>query len=232
VRVVSGDYKREEDPTCAPFEVLACGTFLTEATFALPIYRWPDPREVLQEIYDWWQANRSVGRASVLVCYALGKAQRILAGLGELTDQAAYVHGAVESLAALYREAGVQMLPTRLLTEATKKKQLAGELVLAPPSARRTAWMKRIGDHQTAFASGWMRLRGMRRRRGFDRGFALSDHADWPSLLHTVGQTGARRVRVTHGYTETLVHHLRERGFDAEAISTPFTGEPGDREEP
>jgi putative mRNA 3-end processing factor len=231
VWVVSGDYKRAADPTCAPFELVPCDVFVTEATFALPVYRWPGADEVVGEIFDWWEANRAAGRASVLFCYVLGKAQRILAELSRYTQRPVYVHGAVESLTALYRAAGVEMLPTLLVTEATRKRALVGELVLAPPPARRTPWMKRIGDHETAFASGWMRLRGARRRRGFDRGFVLSDHADWPSLLRTVEETGARRVLVTHGYSDALVRILRERGVDADALVTPFTGEPDEREE-
>lgn len=231
VWVVSGDYKRVADPTCTPFEVIRCNTFITEATFALPIYRWAQTEELVREIFDWWETNRAAGRASVLFTYVLGKAQRILAELTALTDRAVYVHGMVEAVTALYRDAGIRMLPTRRMGEETKKKQLVGELVLAPPSARRTPWMKRIGDHETAFASGWMRLRGTRRRRGFDRGFALSDHADWPALLRTIEETGATRVQVTHGYADPLVRHLRERGVDAEALRTPFVGEPDEQGE-
>jgi putative mRNA 3-end processing factor len=231
VWVVSGDYKRQADPTCAPFEVLPCDVFITEATFALPIYRWPSPDEVARDILEWWEHNRAHGRASVLFCYALGKAQRILAHLAKRTVRPVHTHGTVEHLTALYREAGVDLLPTVHVGEDVKRKALAGELVLAPPSARRTAWMKRMGDHQTAFASGWMQLRGTRRRRAYDRGFVLSDHADWPALLETIAATGARQVRVTHGHGESLVRYLRERGTDAQLLRTPFGDEPDEREE-
>ncbi|RKH11373.1 ligase-associated DNA damage response exonuclease [Corallococcus sp. CA053C] len=228
VWVVSGDYKRTPDPTCAPFEVVRCHTFITEATFGLPIYRWDDPRLVAQDILRWWDANREAGRSAVLFCYALGKAQRLLAELGKLTDRPAFVHGAVNGLVTAYREAGVEMLPTQLVSEAEKGTSFAGALVLAPPSAGGSTWMRRFGEAETGFASGWMRVRGNRRRRGFDRGFVLSDHADWPDLLRTVADTQAEKVLVTHGYTDPLSHYLRERGVDASPLATPFEGEAED----
>ncbi len=223
VWVVSGDYKRAPDPTCEPFEPLRCDVFVTEATFALPIYRWSEPASVVAEIHDWWRSNPD--RPSLLFAYALGKAQRVLAELGSLTDRPVLTHGAVESLVRLYRDAGVAMLPTEPLAEAPKKRDLAGALILAPPSARATPWMRRFAAAETGLASGWMRVRGPRRRQGFDRGFALSDHADWPALLQTIEETGARRVVVTHGYAEELARFLRESGFEAEALATTFEGE-------
>ncbi|MCY1035169.1 ligase-associated DNA damage response exonuclease [Corallococcus sp. BB11-1] len=228
VWVVSGDYKRTPDPTCAPFEVVRCHTFITEATFGLPIYRWDDPRLVAEDILRWWDANRAAGRSAVLFCYALGKAQRLLAELGKLTDRPAYVHGAVNGLVTAYREAGVEMLPTQLVSETEKGTSFAGALVLAPPSAGGSTWMRRFGEAETAFASGWMRVRGNRRRRGFDRGFVLSDHADWPDLLRTVADTQAEKVLVTHGQTDSLSHYLRERGVDASPLATPFEGDAED----
>jgi putative mRNA 3-end processing factor len=228
VWVVSGDYKRAPDPTCAPFEVVRCNTFITEATFGLPIYRWDDTRLVAEDILKWWDANRAAGRASVLFCYALGKAQRILAELARLTDRPAHVHGALNSLVAVYREAGVHMIPTQRVSEVEKGTSFAGALVLAPPSAGGSTWMRRFGEYETGFASGWMRVRGNRRRRGFDRGFVLSDHADWPDLLRTVADTQAERVLVTHGYTDPLAHYLRDSGVDAAPLATPFEGEAED----
>jgi putative mRNA 3-end processing factor len=225
VWVVSGDYKRAPDPTCAPFEPLRCDTFITEATFGLPIYRWDAPELLAREIYQWWEETRARGKACVLFCYVLGKAQRLLAELTRFTDRAVYVHGMIEPVTDLYRAAGVKMLPTLPVAETAKGKQFAGELVLAPPSARGTPWAKRFGDYSPAYASGWMRVRGTRRRQGFDRGFALSDHADWPALLQTIEETGARRVLVTHGYTEPLARWLREQGLDAAALKTRFEGE-------
>ncbi|WP_043710366.1 ligase-associated DNA damage response exonuclease [Corallococcus macrosporus] len=226
--VVSGDYKRAPDPTCAPFEVVPCDTFITEATFGLPIFRWDAAAQVAEDILRWWDANRALGRAAVLFCYALGKAQRLLAELAKLTDRAVFVHGALHALVDVYRDAGVRMLPTQLVSEVEKGTSFAGALVLAPPSASGSTWMRRFGEYETGFASGWMRVRGNRRRRGFDRGFVLSDHADWPDLLRTVKDTQAERVLVTHGYTEPLARYLREQGVDAAPLATPFEGEAED----
>lgn len=223
--VLSGDYKREPDPTCAPFEPVECDTFVSEATFALPVYRWRPTAEVVAEIHDWWQANARAGVASVLGCYALGKAQRVLAELARLTDRPVCVHGAVESLVEVYREAGVAMVPTRPVEPA--RRDYAGELIVAPPGADGTPWMRRFGRASTGFCSGWMRIRGHRRRRGYDRGFVLSDHADWPSLLRTIRETKARRVLLTHGHSDVLVRYLREQGLDAAALETAFGGEEG-----
>jgi putative mRNA 3-end processing factor len=226
VWVVSGDYKRAPDPTCAPFEIVPCDVFITEATFALPIYRWEEPEALIAEIFRWWNANREAGVASVLFCYAMGKAQRILAELAALTDRPVLVHGAVEGLVELYRAAGVRMLPTLKVSDTAKGRSFAGELILAPPSAGGSTWMRRFGaTRQTAFASGWMRVRGTRRRKGFDRGFALSDHADWPALLRTVAETGARRVLVTHGYSDELARFLSDGGIVASALATAYQGE-------
>ncbi len=221
VWVVTGDYKRQADPTCAPFQPVRCEALITEATFALPIYRWPDPEAVARDIVAWWHSNRAAKRASVLFCYALGKAQRILAMLREFTSDAVFVHGAVHGFTELYRAAGVDMLATKPVAETMRGKSFAGELVLAPEMAIGSTWMRRFGDHETAFASGWMRVRGNRRRRSFDRGFELSDHADWPALLRTVEESGARRVLATHGSSESLARYLREaRAVDAAPIAT------------
>lgn len=224
VWIATGDYKREADPTCAPFEPLRCDVLVTEATYALPIFRWDDPREVIGEIHRWWQGNAR--RASLLFCYVLGKSQRILAGLAELTDRPVYVHGALETITGIYREAGVRMLPTLPVAETQKGRSFAGELVLAPITARGSPWMRRFGDSESAFASGSMRIRGQRRRRSFDRGFALSDHADWPGLLRTIEESGARRVLATHGYREALVRYLTERGTDAAAVGLAHPADP------
>jgi putative mRNA 3-end processing factor len=228
VWVFSGDYKRAPDPTCETFEPVRCHTFITEATFALPIYRWGDTASVAREILAWWEEGRAAGRASVLFCYALGKAQRILGALAPLTDRPVWVHGTVEPLTECYRRAGVTLLPTRLVAETVRGQSFAGELILAPPSAGGSTWMRRFGSAATAFASGWMRVRGTRRRRGFDRGFEISDHADWPDLLQTVEETGAGRVYTTHGYSDSLARYLRERGLDAGTLPTPFEGETAD----
>ena len=228
VWVFSGDYKRAPDPTCEAFEPVPCDVFITEATFALPIYRWDPASEVAREIWAWWEANREAGRASVLFCYALGKAQRILGELARFTDRTVFVHGSLEPLNECYRTAGVEMLPTRPVSETARGQSFAGELILAPPSAGGSTWMRRFGSAGTAFASGWMRVRGTRRRRGFDRGFVISDHADWPDLLRTIADTGASRVLTTHGYADSLARYLREQGRAAGTLSTPFQGETED----
>jgi putative mRNA 3-end processing factor len=224
VWVVSGDYKRDWDPTCAPFEVVPCDVFISEATFALPAYRWPETHQVAGEIFDWWQTNESAGIASILFAYALGKAQRILAELARFTDKPVHVHGAVASLVEAYRECGVAMLPTRPATVAAAS-DYRGALVLAPPSAAGSTWIRRFGESRSGFCSGWMRVRGDRRRRGYDRGFVLSDHADWPGLLRTVRETGARRVLLTHGHTETMCRYLQEQGVAAAALQTEYGAE-------
>ncbi|HYH45317.1 MAG TPA: ligase-associated DNA damage response exonuclease [Thermoanaerobaculia bacterium] len=231
VWVVSGDYKRQPDSTCAQFEPVACDTFVTEATFGLPIYRWPDTPEVAREVLAWWQESAAAGRAAVLFCYALGKAQRLLAELALLTDRPVFVHGAVEPLNACYRDAGIPMLPTRLVGtsgDVERGRSFAGEMVLAPPSAAGSPWMRRFGDASTGFASGWMRVRAARRGRGYERGFVLSDHADWPDLLRSIAETGARRILATHGATGPLVRYLCEQGYDAAALATAYQGEAED----
>lgn len=230
VWVVSGDYKLEADPTCAPFEPLRCDVFVTESTFGLPIYRWPPAGEALGDIGRWRAANADAGRASVLFCYAFGKAQRILAALDPSVGPV-LVHGAVEPLNRAYRASGIALPPTRLATEATGasgKDALGRALVLAPPSAQGTPWLRRFGDYSDAFASGWMRLRGTRRRRALDRGFVLSDHADWPGLMQAIAATGAGRVIVTHGQVPPMVRWLREQGLEADAFATEFGDDAAD----
>lgn len=229
VWVASGDYRptpagATPDRTCTPFEPVRCDTFITESTFGLPIYRWRPDAELFAEINAWWASNAAQGRASVLQCYSLGKAQRILAnvdaGIGPIV-----CHGAVEPLNRAYRAAGIALPDTRLVTEVTDKAELQRALVLCPGSAIGTPWVKRFGDFSDAFASGWMQIRGWRRRGGQDRGFVLSDHADWPGLLAAIGATGAERVIVTHGSVPVLVRYLQEQGLQAEAFDTEYGDE-------
>lgn len=224
VWVVSGDYKRTPDSSCEPFEVVPCDVFISEATFGLPVYAWPEPRAVAREILEWWQGYPE--GPSLLFAYAFGKTQRILSELAHLTDRPVYLHGACKELTEIYRAHGIKMLPTKLVSDEDKKFPFKGELVIAPPSAHRSAWMKRFKEPQTAFASGWMQIRGNRRRRGYERGFVLSDHADWKDLLSTILSTGAKRVLLTHGNTEPLQRYLREvKGLQAEPLPTQFEGE-------
>jgi putative mRNA 3-end processing factor len=206
-----------------------CDTFITEATFALPIYTWDAPSAIVDDIVAWWHANREQDRPSVIFCYVLGKAQRILAELHGRIDAPVHVHGAMAALTDAYRESDVAMAPTERITESMRGKMLARSLVLAPLSARGTVWMRRLPNASVAFASGLMRVRGVRRQRAFDRGFVLSDHADWPSLLTTIADTGATRVLVTHGWSEALARYLAEtRGLETGTVRTAFEGEAGE----
>lgn len=227
--VVSGDYKRQPDPTCEAFEPVACHTFITEATFGLPIYTWDPPAVVVDDILAWWRGNRDQGRPSVLFCYVLGKAQRILAAIGDCADGPIHLHGAMCALTDAYRESGIAMAPAERVTEQMRGKALSRSLVLAPLSARGTQWMRRLPNASDAFASGLMRVRGVRRQRAFDRGFALSDHADWRALLDSIAATGASRVLVTHGWSEALARYLAEsRGLETGIVRTAFEGEAGE----
>ncbi|NPC57146.1 ligase-associated DNA damage response exonuclease [Caenimonas soli] len=221
VWVASGDYKVAPDKTCAPFEPVKCNVFITESTFGLPIYRWSPDEEIFADINGWWGRNVVAGRASVLTCYSFGKAQRILSGVDPSIGPI-IVHGAVEPLNRAYRAAGVELPETRMVTDIKDKADLKRALVICPPSAAASPWMRRFGDAQTAFASGWMQLRGARRRGGYDRGFVLSDHADWPGLMGAIAATGAQRIIVTHGSVPVMVRYLGEQGLQAEAFDTEY----------
>jgi putative mRNA 3-end processing factor len=223
--VVSGDYKRDADPTCDGFEIVPCNTFVSEATFALPIYRWPAAAAVVDDLRTWIAANRDAGRPTVLFAYSLGKAQRLLACLAEAIEEPVLAHGAVAAMTEAYAEAGVSLPPIEYVHEATRGAATRGRVVLAPPSAINTPWLKRFPDAATAMVSGWMRVRGARRWRGVDRGFVISDHADWPALLDTIAATGARRVLATHGYTDALARTCAERGLEAGVIDAAVAGE-------
>jgi putative mRNA 3-end processing factor len=225
VWVASGDYKVAPDKTCAAFEPVKCDVFITESTFGLPIYRWCPDDEIFADINGWWGRNVVAGRASVLTCYSFGKAQRALSGVDPSIGPI-IVHGAVEPLNRAYRAAGVELPPTQMVVDVKDKADLKRALVICPPSAAASPWMRRFGaDAQTAFASGWMQLRGARRRGGYDRGFVLSDHADWPGLLGAIGATGAQRIIVTHGSVPVMVRYLTEQGLQAEGFDTEYGGD-------
>jgi len=201
VCVVSGDYKVEPDPTCAEFEAVSCHTFVTESTFALPIYQWKQPEKVFAEINEWWAANRGEGRNSLVMAYALGKAQRILAGVDESTGPI-YVHGAVKRFVEIYEAAGVKLPPVKYAEGREKIPGSTGALIVAPPSVFGSPWLRKFQPLSTAFASGWMQVRGAKRRKAVDRGFVLSDHADWTGLVRAVKATGAERVIAMHGFKD------------------------------
>ena len=229
VWVASGDYfvsgAGDANTTCAPFEPVRCDCFITESTFGLPIYRWLPQQAVFDDINAWWLANAEAGRASLLMGYSFGKAQRMLAavdpGIGPIA-----VHGAVENLNTAYRAAGVALPDTVRLPELDAQ-GLKRALIVAPPSVQGSAWLKRVPQASDAFASGWMQLRGPRRRRGVDRGFVLSDHADWPGLQAAIRATQAERVIVTHGYEATIVRWLQDQGLQAGVFATQY-GDSGD----
>jgi putative mRNA 3-end processing factor len=222
--VVSGDYKLAADPTCPPFEPVRCHTFVTESTFGLPIFRWPEPNEVLADINAWWRGNQQAGKASVLFAYPLGKTQRVLAGVDRSIGPI-HTHGAAEAFNRLYRECGIALPATEYAKAASPKTDWSRGLILAPPMAKTSPWLRRFGDFSTGLASGWMRIRGTRRRQSIDRGFVLSDHADWSGLLTAIRSSGARRVWVTHGYRAQLARWLEENSLEAHAVETKYEGE-------
>lgn len=226
VCVVSGDYKLDPDPTCLPFEPVRCHTFITESTFGLPVYRWDPPAKVFGGINSWWRSNKAAGKTSVIYAYSLGKAQRIMAGV-DRSIGSIFTHGAVEKMTRAYRESGVELPPTIPVAELTrpKEKQWIEGLVIAPPSASGSPWSRKFEPASAGFASGWMRIRGARRRRSVDRGFVLSDHADWPGLLTAVKESGANRVLATHGFATVLARYLRESGLETDVIATRFGDE-------
>jgi putative mRNA 3-end processing factor len=224
VSVFTGDYKRGPDRSCEEFEVVECNHLITEATFGLPIYHWPSTEQVALEIFKWWQHCKEEKMTALLFCYALGKAQRVLAELCRLTDEPVYLHGAVLGLTDIYRQQGIKMINTFPVLD--DKGPWDGRLVIAPPSAFRSPWMKRFKSVSTGFASGWMAVRAHRRRRGYDRGFILSDHADWGELIRTVRETKAKLVDVTHGSSDTLARYLREsENIEAQPLVTHYGAE-------
>jgi putative mRNA 3-end processing factor len=231
VWVASGDYKVEPDGVSAPFEAVRCDVFITESTFGLPIYRWRPQREIMDDVDRWWGENATGGRASVVFAYGLGKAQRLLANVDGAIGPI-FCHGAIEPMNEIYRAQGVRLPATRLVSEASGKDAFAGALIIAPPSAAASPWMRRFGDYSDAFASGWMQIRGNRRRRGVDKGIALSDHADWPGLLEAVQATGATRIYATHGSVGALTRYLREAGLDARTLQTEYGDEEAESAEP
>jgi len=224
VCVISGDYKLAPDPTCAPFESLRCHALVTESTFGMPVFRWAPVQSIVDAMNDWWRSNQAAGRASVIYGYAIGKAQRILASVDAAIGPI-YTHGAVQHACDLYREHGISLPPTQAAVNAPRGTDWSRALIIAPPSAHGTPWLRRFGSISTAMASGWMQIRGIRRRRAIDRGFPFSDHVDWSGLLDTIRASQAERVFVTHGYTSTLVRFLHEQGIQAATIPTPFRGE-------
>jgi putative mRNA 3-end processing factor len=220
VWVVTGDYKRADDATTTSFETVSCDVFITECTFGLPVYRWPPADRVFDQINRWWQRNQDEGVTSVLFAYSFGKAQRVLMGIDPSIGPI-YTHGAVENINHVFCADGVDLPPTTYVDESTAPDDWSQSLVIAPSSASSSNWLDRFDPISTGFASGWMRIRGRRRRRAVDRGFILSDHVDWPNLTQTVRETGAHTVWATHGYNEIFARWLRDQDI-AEAYPLPL----------
>lgn len=224
VWVVSGDYKTAPDRLSEPFEPVRCHSFITECTFGLPVFSWADETTVARDINAWWAANAAAGKYSLLGAYALGKAQRVMTLLDPEIGPI-LTHGAVENTNAVLRAQGYDLPATVHVTADVAAKDHPGALVIAPPSALGATWARRFKPASTGFASGWMRLRGVRRRRSVDRGFVVSDHADWDGLNDAIAQTGAENIYVTHGYTDIFARWLNSEGYNAEVVPTEFTGE-------
>lgn len=220
----SGDYKLEDDGLSEAYEPVKCHHFITESTFGLPVYRWRPQEEVFADINDWWRANKAEGKVSVLTGYALGKAQRLLRGLDTSIGQI-YTHGAIENTNEVIRAQGVDLPDTIRVTREIDKKDYPSNLLLTTPGSVGQPWIKKFGTISLGAASGWMTLRGARRRRGADRGFVLSDHCDWPGLLEAIELTGAENVYVTHGYTAIFSKYLRSLGLNAVELETEYEGE-------
>lgn len=212
VWVASGDYKRDRDPSCDPFESITCDAFITEATFGTPRFVWEKNLPHGEMIHEWWSSNEKAGVNSILFGYSLGKAQRILAELAPFSHKPVLIHSSIHELTECYRRQNRQMAETQLLDD---KHQLSGELILAPPSILTEKFVDKLGFYKTAFASGWMQGNF---RRGYDRGFVMSDHADWNDLNLTITETKARKVYVQHR-DGALVRHLRRQGIEASPIS-------------
>lgn len=223
VWVFTGDYKLQDDGVCQPWEAVKCHALITECTFGLPAFNWRPQQEVMQDINNWWADNKTEEKTSVIFAYSLGKAQRILKHLN--VDQGKiYTHGAIEKMTEVLRSI-VDFPPTELITRDTKKQDLLGNIVIAPPSAHGSPWIRKMVPFETASASGWMAFRGARRRRAVDRGFVLSDHCDWQALLKAIKTSGAEKVICTHGYTDIFSKYLRSIGLDARTEKTQYEGE-------
>jgi putative mRNA 3-end processing factor len=217
VWVVSGDYKPQEDQTCEPFELVRCNGFITECTFGLPVYRWLPEEKIHQQINEWWLENKQDDKPSLLFSYSLGKAQRVLAGLRKEIGPI-YVHSAVYPFLEHYEKAGIK-LPQVMKIERGKEYDFNGSIIIAPPAVEDSTWTRKFRSARKGFASGWMAIRGARRRRNLDRGFILSDHADWNGLIDVIKGTGAEEIKVTHGNGDALTRYLGEQGMNCSILS-------------
>jgi putative mRNA 3-end processing factor len=214
VWVASGDYKRDPDPSCHPFEVVKCDTYVTEATFGTPKYQWDKSSQHGEDIHRWWMNCARANMNSLLFGYSLGKAQRILAELAPFAQKPVIIHDSITALTECYRNEGRKLAPTISLSELSASYQLKGELVLAPPSLLKTEWLERLGAFQTAFASGWMQGGYGAHGQQYDHGFVMSDHADWNDIHRTIEESGATRIFVQHR-SGALIRSLKKKGLEA-----------------
>ncbi len=224
VLVVSGDYKTEDDGLSGAFEVVKCNQFISESTFGLPIFKWKPQVEIFEEINNWWKNNIAQNKTSILIGYALGKAQRLVQNIDPKIGKV-LLHGAVFNINEALINAGVALRNFDRLTPETPASEYKNALIIAPSSALGTPWIKKFHPFSVGYCSGWMQVRGNKRREAIDKGFVLSDHADWDQLNEVIQATGAEKVFITHGYTATFVKWLREKGMDAYELETDYTGE-------
>jgi len=223
--VASGDYKVENDGISGAFEPVACHTFITESTFGLPIYNWKTQAQIFTDLQEFIKQNQASGKTSVLIAYSLGKAQRVLQAVKEITNRI-YAHGAIYNMHETLLKAHILpegTLPLiKRVTPDTQKEEYAGSVVIAPPSADGTSWMRKFEPYAVGICSGWMQVRGNQRRRNADAGFALSDHCDWKGLLQAVEACGASKVFVTHGFQSVFSRYLNEIGIEAGEVKTEY----------
>jgi putative mRNA 3-end processing factor len=221
VWVFSGDYKIENDGISGVFEPVPCNVFITESTFGLPIYNWKKQQHIFFSIQQWIEKNQNKGKTPVLTAYSLGKAQRVLKCIAEVTTDI-YAHGAIFNVHQALVAAGYDLPPIKRVMPDTPKENFRNAVILAPPSADGTPWMKKFSPSSVGICSGWMQVRGNVRRRNADAGFALSDHADWNGLLAAVKATGAEKVYVTHGFQSAFSRYLTETGIEAAEVKTEY----------
>ncbi|HUR66958.1 MAG TPA: ligase-associated DNA damage response exonuclease [Chitinophagaceae bacterium] len=224
--VFSGDFKLEDDGLSGAFEPVKCNVFITESTFGLPIYKWKKQSIIYEDIRNWVLANQQADKASVIIAYSLGKAQRVIEAVSAVTEDI-YVHGAVWNVQQTLKAAGHQLQAVKKVEADIPKTAYRKAVIVAPSGAESSPWIKRFTPYSLAICSGWMQVRGNARRKNADRGFVLSDHADWEGLLQAVKETGAEKVFVTHGFQSAFSKYLDENGIPAAEVKTAY----GDDEE-
>ncbi len=224
VWVVSGDYKLEDDGVSTPFEIVKCHSFITESTFGMPVYKWKPQVEIFNGVNEWWNKNNKEGKTSLLIGYSLGKAQRLLQNL-EHSIAPIFAHGVIANTNDALIKNGINLFPAQRITKETTKEEVKGAMILAPPSAVGTPWMRRFFPYSLGYCSGWMSIRGAKKRRAADRGFVLSDHADWEGLITAIKATEAENIYVTHGYTATFSKYLNENGWNSQEVHTLYGGD-------